>query len=237
VIPEFTTYVDGSADTDGKYDAAKNMITWEAKAPAAKGGKAGELTVTFKVTVDPDAGGQTLKNEATLREGKDGPEMKTNPVENPVTIELVITKDLRNFVQHEGEDVTAVFGFRIIGDSAKRGAYNNVVSMEFTGAEVKELTVKGIPSDIKNLKVEEIVSGNYTPSTDGVKLDEKDGKYKVTFTNKYKDTDYKTGTINNYKRNDDGKYSKNGTGDNKSQKPTQTTEQPAEETQPNESGN
>jgi len=237
VIPKYTTYVDGSADKEGKYDAAKNMITWETKAPAAKGGKAGELTVTFKVTVDPDAGGQTLKNEGTLREGKDGPEMKTNPVENPVTIELVITKDLRNFVQHEGEDVKATFGFKITGESAKRGAYSNVVAMEFTGAEVKELTVKGIPSDIKNLKVEEIVSGNYTPSTDGVKLDEKDGKYKVTFTNKYDDTDYKTGTINNYKRGDDGKYSKNGTGDNKSQKPTQTTEQPAEETQPNESGN
>jgi hypothetical protein len=187
--------------------------------------------------VDANAGGQTLVNTAKLREGVDGPEMETNPVENPVTIELVITKDLRNFVQHEGEDVNAVFAFRITGTSVKRGDYNNVVAMEFAGVDIKEVTVKGIPNDIKNLKVEEIVSGNYTASDTGVNLDEEDGKYKVTFTNKYKDTEYKTGTINNYKRTEDGKYIINGTGDKKSQKPTQTTEPAAEETQPDESGN
>ena len=221
VIPKYTTYVDGSADKGGKYDTAKKMLTWEVKAPAAKGGKAGEVTVSFKVTVDADSYGQTLKNEAVFREGADGPEMKTNPVENPVTRILVITKDLKNFVQH-GEDVNATFAFRITGDSASRGAYNNVVAMEFSGSDSKELTVKGLPSDIKNLKVEEIVSGNYTPSTDGVKLDAADGKYKVTFTNKYDDTNYKSGTINNYKRTEKGKYIADGQGDKKSQTPGKT---------------
>ena len=217
-IPEYTTYEDGSADNSGVYDDTKNppVITWTDREVRANS----ELTVHFRVTVDGNAYGQTLINDATLREGADGPVMTTKPVTNPVIRELVITKDLRNFVQHEGEDVKATFAFRITGTSASRGAYNNVVAMEFSGVEVREMTVTGIPNDIRGLRVEEIVSGNYTPSSDGVKLDA-DGKYKVTFTNKYDDTGYKTGTINNYKRNDNGTYSSNETGDKKSNRKTE----------------
>ena len=225
-IPNYTTYVDGSADKGGSYDdtVTPPMITWNVKAPAAKDdGTPGLLTVSFQVKVDDNAGRQTLVNTGTLREGEHGPEMDTNPVKNPVTTKLIITKDLRNFVQHEGKDVKATFAFRITGDSELRGDYENVVAMDFEGIKVKELTVEGMPSDIENINVEEIVSGNYTPSDTGVNFDEEDGKWKVTFENRFKDTDYKSGAINNYKRNDDGTYSKNGTGDKKSKEPNSTS--------------
>ena len=97
-----------------------------------------------------------------------------------------------------------------------------------------------IPSDIEELKVEEIISGNYSPdpaSFENIEPDAADGKYKVTFTNTYRDTDYETGTINNYKRNDDGTYSKdpdNPTGDHKSEPANNSSG--TEETQPNGSG-
>ena len=109
--------------------------------------------------------------------------------------------------------------------------------MEFKGHDVRKITLTNIPSDIQELKVEEIVSGNYTSSSEGVKPDG-DGKYKVRFTNTYHDTDYETGTINNYKRveNEDGtiSYSADGQGDHTSEPINSSSG--TEEPQPNGSG-
>ena len=78
--------------------------------------------------------------------------------------------------------------------------------------------------DINDLKVTEIISGNYTPSGGKVTLGE-DGKYRVTFENTYGDTEYKTGVINNYTRTEGEKaadkttYPTGERGDNKSTQP------------------
>ena len=75
-IPEFTSYVEGSADNNGVYKDGK--IIWTKENVAA-----GEtFEVTFKVKVEKSASGKTLINEALIRAGKN--ESKTNKTTNPV---------------------------------------------------------------------------------------------------------------------------------------------------------
>ncbi|EQA5914408.1 SpaA isopeptide-forming pilin-related protein [Enterococcus faecalis] len=75
-IPEFTSYVEGSADSNGVYKDGK--IIWTKENVAA-----GEtFEVTFKVKVEKSASGKTLINEALVRAGKN--EFKTNKTTNPV---------------------------------------------------------------------------------------------------------------------------------------------------------
>ncbi|SFE65029.1 Cna B-type domain-containing protein [Peptostreptococcus sp. D1] len=75
-IPEFTSYVEGSADNNGVYKDGK--IIWTKENVAA-----GEtFEVTFKVKVEKSASGKTLINEALVRAGKN--ESKTNKITNPV---------------------------------------------------------------------------------------------------------------------------------------------------------
>lgn len=75
-IPEFTSYVEGSADNNGVYKDGK--IIWTKENVAA-----GEtFEVTFKVKVEKSASGKTLINEALVKAGKN--ESKTNKTTNPV---------------------------------------------------------------------------------------------------------------------------------------------------------
>ena len=62
-IPQYTTYVDGSADNDGVY--ADGVITWTAE---LKNGES--ITVTFKVTVNDDAAGTAITNKSNVNDGK-----------------------------------------------------------------------------------------------------------------------------------------------------------------------
>ncbi len=73
-IPEYTTYVEGSADNGGVYD--NGVLTWmiEGVAPDAT------VTVRFQVTVD--ASDIIVTNTATVLEGEN--EYRTNEVINPV---------------------------------------------------------------------------------------------------------------------------------------------------------
>ena len=72
-IPEHTTYVDGSADNGGTESGG--TITWNVKVANGE-----EITVSFKVTVDKDAEGAVLLNDADVRNGENT--YKTNEVTN-----------------------------------------------------------------------------------------------------------------------------------------------------------
>ena len=74
-VPEHTTYVDGSADNGGVYNAGK--LTWTLEvAPGA------EVTVSFRVKVSASIG-TTVRNKAEVLEGKN--RYSTNEVTNSVT--------------------------------------------------------------------------------------------------------------------------------------------------------
>ncbi|MBP1998979.1 Ig-like domain-containing protein, partial [Peptostreptococcus canis] len=75
-IPEFTEYIDNSADNGGVYSGGK--ITWT----KASLGNGETYEVRFKVKVKESAGGENLKNEALVKAGKN--DLKTNPTNNPV---------------------------------------------------------------------------------------------------------------------------------------------------------
>ena len=115
------------------------------------------------------------------------------------------------------------FAFSITGTSTsdEHEDYSNVIGMDFTGAETRYATVL-IPSyiDLETVSVKEVISGDYTPDHPEASITKgEDGKWKVTFKNKYTDTGYKTGAINNYKyNNENGTYTTpEGPGDGQSQ--------------------
>ena len=62
-IPQYTTYVDGSADNGGVYN--NGVITWTKDVAAEE-----TLTVSFKVVVSDNAVEKTIANKATIVEGK-----------------------------------------------------------------------------------------------------------------------------------------------------------------------
>jgi len=73
-IPQYTEYVDGSADNDGKFASGK--LTWNFKLDANE-----TKTVTFKVKVVGN-NGQVVNNQATGLEGEN--DIASNKVTNPV---------------------------------------------------------------------------------------------------------------------------------------------------------
>ncbi|MBR2152289.1 MAG: DUF11 domain-containing protein, partial [Clostridia bacterium] len=75
-IPEYTTYVDGSADNGGIY--ADGKITWNIAVPAGE-----TVTVNFKVTVNSDIGAVEITNVAHVKEGSNTYE--TNKTVNTTT--------------------------------------------------------------------------------------------------------------------------------------------------------
>ena len=99
-IPVHTTYKDGSADPDGTYDAATRTISWTID--GVKAGESGE--VTFIVTVDADAAGEVIENEANVKTGKNT--VKTNMTTNPVPKKDVVTPG-KTSISMDGEQVQA----------------------------------------------------------------------------------------------------------------------------------
>ena len=193
------------------------MLVWK-KITVAAGKSA---TVTFNVKVDETVDGDEIENEGTVKNGENDP-MVTNKVINKTPTKVTIVKDLSNFVDH-GKNEKATFAFSITGDSTsdKHDDYSNVIGMDFEKAETRYATVL-IPSyiDLETVNVKEVISGDYTPDHPEASITKgEDGKWKVTFKNKYTDTGYKTGTINNYKyNNENGTYTTpEGPGDGQSQ--------------------
>ncbi len=76
-IPEYTAYVEGSADNNGVY--ADGFITWTLDVAAGE-----SVTVSFRVAVDEAAEGVTVSNTATVLEGRN--EYNTNEVVNTTEV-------------------------------------------------------------------------------------------------------------------------------------------------------
>ena len=109
-IPQFTTYVDGSADNNGVY--ADGKITWTLTLAYEE-----EITVSFKVKVNEDTAGEEVVNNALVREGEN--EYTTNEVVNsiptPPTKDVFYSEDLTTSIDGKqvkpGEQLTYVITY------------------------------------------------------------------------------------------------------------------------------
>ena len=131
-IPEHTTYVDGSASDGGVYKDGE--ITWTKEKVAA-----GEtFEVTFKVKVDENAGGNTVKNKANVLEGNN--KFETNETTNPVS-----TKPVKDVFDSKNDKVS------IDGKEVKAGQelLYKVTYKNTTGKEQKVVIKDAIPAHTK----------------------------------------------------------------------------------------
>ncbi|MBQ3465850.1 MAG: hypothetical protein IJH22_02855 [Firmicutes bacterium] len=122
--------------------------------------------------------------------------------------ELVITKELPQFIDHKNGnetmgDVNATFFFEITGkyDGGNK-SYQNTVGIDFNRNSDKVQTVTvALPSDITDLEVKEVYAGNYKldPEQDPPEVvQNEDGVYTVKFKNVVSDYEYKGGITNKY---------------------------------------
>jgi len=128
-IPEYTSYVDGSADNSGAY--ADGKITWQIKGvePWAS------VTVSFKVKVNDSVKNTVIENTASVVDAKNT--YSTNSVKSH-TVEDIVTKDVVNTT-----DPTV----SIDGKEAKSGdtlAYT-ITYRNITGGKVNVTIVDTIP--------------------------------------------------------------------------------------------
>ncbi|MEB3061011.1 Ig-like domain-containing protein, partial [Parvimonas micra] len=131
-IPEYTTYVEGSASDGGVYK--DGVITWTKEKVAA-----GEtFEVTFKVKVDENAGGNTVKNKANVLEGNN--KFETNETTNPVS-----TKPVKDVFDSKNDKVS------IDGKEVKAGQelLYKVTYKNTTGKEQKVVIKDAIPAHTK----------------------------------------------------------------------------------------
>ncbi len=111
-VPQYTAYVENSADNGGVYK--DGVITWTLDVEVGA-----EVTVSFKVLVK-DTDGQTVRNKATVLEGKNTYTTNevTTPVEKPTSPSVPQTGDGANlhlwfallFVSSGGIITTAICG-------------------------------------------------------------------------------------------------------------------------------
>ena len=149
---------------------------------------------TLEVTKDPDAG--------------EGYDAEFNNVK--AFTEIVITKDMEDFVLHEGEQATsATLVFQVVDAETEGEKFMASGGIQFTVSEVtsgttKEVTIEKIPTDIE-VKVKEVYASNYEadPYEQELSLNE-DGIYTAHFDNKYKNVIYNTGVINQYTKGEEG---------------------------------
>ena len=131
-IPEYTTYVDGSASDGGVYKDGE--ITWTKEKVAADEA----FEVTFKVKVDENAGGNTVKNKANVLEGNN--KFETNETTNPVS-----TKPVKDVFDSKNDKVS------IDGKEVKAGQelLYKVTYKNTTGKDQKVVIKDAIPAHTK----------------------------------------------------------------------------------------
>ncbi|WBB30863.1 GbpC/Spa domain-containing protein [Parvimonas micra] len=131
-IPEHTTYVEGSASDGGVYK--DGVITWTKEKVAADE----TFEVTFKVKVDENAGGNTVKNKANVLEGNN--KFETNETTNPVS-----TKPVKDVFDSKNDKVS------IDGKEVKAGQelLYKVTYKNTTGKEQKVVIKDAIPAHTK----------------------------------------------------------------------------------------
>ena len=110
-IPEYTTYVEGSATNDGEFK--DGTVTWTFKDVEPDD----EITVLLTVKVDEDSFGVSVSNTATIREGDDT--VNTNEVVNgtPVKHDPPVLKIITG---EKPKDVDT-FQFKLTADSTDAG--------------------------------------------------------------------------------------------------------------------
>lgn len=134
--------------------------------------------------------------------------------------ELVINKTMSNYFQAaEGASTPVVFDIK--GYIKENEVYHNQQGISFSGPGQDSLTISNLPLGLDKLEVKEIYSPNYTPdkatkvytkeagNTSDIKYEANGtgGKYTVSFTNTWNGgTDYNTGIVNKYQKNEDGSY-------------------------------
>ena len=125
-IPEYTTYVEGSADNNGTY--ADGKLTWNLTVPAGE-----TESVTFKVTVDSDIGAVEITNTAEIKEGRNTYE--TNKTVNTTT-EDEVNKDVFNAevptVSIDGQKISA--GDTLIYEITYKNNYSEEAAVTITDA-------------------------------------------------------------------------------------------------------
>ncbi|MGX7085954.1 GbpC/Spa domain-containing protein [Gemella bergeri] len=120
-IPAYTTYVENSADNNGKF--ADGQVTWSKK--VAKGDS---WKVTFKVKVNDDTNGVEVINKARVADGVI--DIDTNPTNNPTPKKPV-------------KDVVNESGTTINGKAVKPGdILTYTVSYTNTTGEDRDVTIK-----------------------------------------------------------------------------------------------
>mgnify|MGYP001749371942 FL=1 len=107
VIPEHTTYVDGSADNGGTYDPATRTVTWTQNVASGD-----TLTVTFQVKVNKGEKDVTVVNTAHVSDGLI--DTDTNTTTNPV-----VPKPRKSRTPYTGDDALQnTLMFAIAGGAA-----------------------------------------------------------------------------------------------------------------------
>lgn len=112
VLPQGVTYMDGSADNGGSYDAASTTLTWVVKDVAA--GASG--TVSFKAKVNESAltVSDPVSNTASLTIGKNVYQTNTTPSPSLGTGSLTVSKEIA-LAEGQGTavDPDAAFAFKV----------------------------------------------------------------------------------------------------------------------------
>ena len=131
-IPEYTTYVDGSASDGGVYKDGE--ITWTKEKVAADE----TFEVTFKVKVKDDVSGEVIKNKANVLEGNN--KFETNETTNPTS-----TKPKKDVFDSQNDQVS------IDGQIVKAGQelLYKVTYKNTTGKEQKVVIKDAIPAHTK----------------------------------------------------------------------------------------
>ena len=107
VIPEHTTYVDGSADNGGTYDPATRTVTWTQNVASGD-----TLTVTFQVKVNKGEKDVTVVNTAHVSDGLIDTDTNT-------TTNSVVPKPRKSRTPYTGDDALQnTLMFAIAGGAA-----------------------------------------------------------------------------------------------------------------------
>lgn len=206
----------------------KDENTWTgtfSNLPKYEGGK--ELTYTIKEMTGSAATDTAIEDGGTLNGKKVGYDYKVSYSEDSLTVtntletvDLKITKDLINYVDHNssvGGNVTTTFVFEITGtkEGETTPAYKTQVGIQLDKAGTASKTLQNLPKGL-TYKVTEVYSGSYTASPSSKTLGEadltKEGDkyiYKVTFENSGKKIEYGGGVINTYDGKNDMKQDGN----------------------------
>ena len=161
-IPQYTTYVDGSADHDGVY--ADGTITWTLKVA-----KDETVTVKFDVKVDDVNNGEKIVNGADVKAGEN--EYKTNEVTNwipTVPVKEVFTGSSKTNIDGQqvqpGQELTYEITYtNTTGADAEVTITDTVPAYtEYVSADNDGVYSDGTITWTKTLKVNETVTVSFT---------------------------------------------------------------------------